>query len=248
MTLAPPPLPVARDCCLFLDVDGTLLDIAPTPDAVRVDEPLRDLLRRLERVCDGALALVSGRSIADLDELFDPLYLAAAGVHGCERRDVLGHWMRPILPRAGFEEFRESLGALVAQLGAVLFEDKALAVALHYRQAPHLEGPLRKLLTDLAPSLPDGYGVLEGDEVIEIKPAAHDKGSAIDAFMRERPFIGRFPIFIGDDLTDRDGFAAVRRHHGMAIGVGSNVQTEWRLDDPDAVKRWLARFANAGRT
>jgi trehalose 6-phosphate phosphatase len=237
-----PPMPSARDCCLFLDVDGTLLEIAPTPDAVTVDEPLRALLRGLDRKCGGALALVSGRQIADLDELFDPLFLAVAGVHGCERRDALGHWLRPAFQDERFGEFRDRLVDASSSLDGLLVEDKGAAVALHYRLAPKLEKPLRALLASLAPSMPDSHEMLEGDEVIEIKPASHDKGSAIEAFMQEAPFGGRYPIFIGDDLTDQDGFAAVRRHNGMAIAVGSNVNSEWRLDNPAAVRQWLGRF------
>jgi trehalose 6-phosphate phosphatase len=240
-----PPLPTARDCCLFLDIDGTLLDIAPTPDAVSVDEPLRGLLRGLEKACDGALALVSGRPIADIDELFEPLFLAVAGVHGCERRDALGHWMRPAFRDSGFAEFRDRLKEALSPLDGLLIENKDYALAMHYRLSPKLETPLRSVLKRVSPDLPDTHEVIEGDEVIEIKPASHDKASAIEAFMQEAPFAGRYPIFIGDDLTDQDGFVAVRRHHGMAIAVGSNVNSEWRLDAPRDVRRWLAAFLAA---
>jgi trehalose 6-phosphate phosphatase len=240
-----PPLPGVRECCLFLDVDGTLLEIAPTPDAVTVDEALRELLRGLDRACGGALALVSGRPIADLDELFDPLVLPMAGIHGCERRDALGHRLRPTFQDSRFEPFRERLGQELEPLGNLLVEDKGVALALHFRQEPRLEKPLRAVLARLASVMPDSHEVIEGDEVIEIKPVSHNKASAIEAFLQEAPFIGRYPIFIGDDLTDQDGFAAVRRHSGMAIAVGSNVFSEWRLDTPADVRRWLARFLAA---
>jgi len=240
-----PPVPEGRKCCLFLDIDGTLLDIAPTPDAVQVDQSLRSLLRALERACDGALALISGRTIPDIDDLFEPLFLAAAGVHGCERRDALGHWLRPAFLNSRFHRFRDLLRNALLPLEALLLEDKHCAVAVHYRGAPQLEGPLRAILDRLTPFIPDGHELIEGDEVIEVKPASHNKATAIEAFMQEAPFAGRFPIFIGDDLTDQDGFAAVRRHDGMAIAVGSNVNSEWRLDDPAAVRRWLATFLAA---
>jgi trehalose 6-phosphate phosphatase len=243
MSSGVPPLPSARESCLFLDVDGTLLEIAPTPDAVVVDEPLRELLRKLERRCDGALALISGRPIADLDDLFDPLFLAAAGVHGCERRDSQGHWLRPSRDDARFDEFRGHLQSALAPLDGVLVEDKHIAFALHYRQAPALQAPLRAALAKLAPLLSDSHEVIEGDEVIEIKPASHDKGTAVEAFLQEPPFAGRRPIFIGDDLTDQDGFAAVRRHHGLAIAVGSNVNSEWHLGGPREVRQWLTNFS-----
>jgi trehalose 6-phosphate phosphatase len=242
MTPETPPLPSARDCCLFLDVDGTLLDFAPTPDSVVVDEPLRALLRVLERQCDGALALVSGRSIADLDALFDPLYLATAGVHGCERRDAQGHWLRPRFADETIAQIRQLLTQALAPIDGILIEDKQYAFAIHYRRAPQLEATLRTALQRLAPSLPDSLELIEGDEVFEIKPVSHDKGTAIEAFLQEAPFVGRYPIFIGDDLTDQDGFAAVRRHLGMAIAVGSNVHSEWHLEGPRDVRRWLTTF------
>jgi trehalose 6-phosphate phosphatase len=231
MTSMTPPLPLARDCCLFLDVDGTLLHLAPAPDLVVVDEPLRELLRSLERRCEGALALISGRPIAELDDLFDPLFLTAAGVHGCERRD-----------QEGFSELKAKLFDELKAMKGLLIEDKQYALALHYRMAPALEVPLRTMLSCLAPSLPETLEVIEGDEVFEIKPNSHDKGTAIEAFLQEAPFAGRYPIFIGDDLTDQDGFAVIRRHLGLAIAVGSNVNSEWRLDGPDDVRRWLFQF------
>jgi trehalose 6-phosphate phosphatase len=227
---------------LFLDVDGTLLELAPTPTSVVVDDSLRPLLRMLERRCDGALALISGRPIADLDDLFAPLTLAAAGVHGCERRDAQGHWLRPRFVDQGFAEFRAKLARELSSLDGVLVEDKQYALALHYRSTPALEGPLRNLLASLSSAMPPQMEVIEGDEVFEIKPASHDKGTAIEAFLQESPFAGRFPVFIGDDLTDQDGFAVVRRHLGMAIAVGSNVNSEWRLDGPREVRQWLATF------
>jgi trehalose 6-phosphate phosphatase len=233
---------------LFLNIDGTLLDIAPTPDAVRVDEPLRALLRVLERACGGALALVSGRTIADIDDLFEPLFLPVAGVHGCERRDGQGYWRRQVFRSAAFEEFFARLYAAVSPLEGVLIEDKQCGVALHYRVAPQLEVPLRDVLNRIRPDVPDSHEILEGDKVIEFKPRAHDKGSAIHSFMKESPFAGRFPILIGDDLSDRAGFEAVRNSGGLAIAVGNNVDSEWCLPNPAAVRRWLAAFVASGVT
>ncbi len=240
--MIPPPLPAAGRCCLFLDIDGTLLDFASTPDSVRVDEPLRALLRQLDRICDGAVAFVSGRSISDIDELFEPLYFAAAGVHGCERRDSEGKWLRPAFRGAGLRDFLERIRSPVAALDGVLVEDKGCAAALHYRRAPHLEGSLRAILQRFMNALPASYELFDGDHVIELKPSTHTKATAIEAFMQESPFSGRFPIFIGDDTTDQDGFAAIRRYKGMAIGVGQRVATDWRLPNPAAVRRWLESF------
>jgi trehalose 6-phosphate phosphatase len=224
--------------CLFLDVDGTLLDIAPTPDSVRVDAALVDLLRDLDRAFDGALALISGRPIVDVDDLFEPLFLSVAGVHGCERRDAFGHWYRPAFVGAELEPIRRDLQEYLPQLHGTLLEDKGCALAVHFRQAPHLEEKLRLRLCALL-SRTREYELLDGDHVIEIKPVAHNKATAIEAFMQEAPFAGRSPVFIGDDVTDLDGFAAVRRFSGQAISVGDRVIADRHLESPTAVREWL---------
>jgi trehalose 6-phosphate phosphatase len=234
-----PPVPSSIDCCLFLDIDGTLLDFALTPDQVQVDDALRDLLRALDERCGGALALISGRSIADIDDLFDPLCLAAAGVHGCERRDAQGHLLRPSFDLTALEEFRARLRVAVRPLDGVLIEDKGCGLAAHYRLAPRMGSPLRATVLRLMPLLPPSFEMIEGDFVIEVKPVAHNKATAVEAFMQEPPFTGRIPIFIGDDVTDQDGFAAVRRHSGISIAVGDNTGADWRLPDPAAVQHWL---------
>jgi trehalose 6-phosphate phosphatase len=245
MTMDAPPFPTASKCCLFLDVDGTLLPLAPTPGEVVVDASLRDLLRILESHCDGALALISGRPIADLDSLFDPLALTAAGVHGCERRDTQGRWLKPHFDTEAFAGYRARLMRELEPLHGLLIEDKEFALAIHYRLVPHLESQLRNALDRLQSELPGQYERIDGDEVIEVKPASHDKGTAIEAFLQEAPFAGRYPIFIGDDLTDQDGFATIRRHHGLAIAVGSNVNAEWHLPGPADVRHWLTGLLTA---
>jgi trehalose 6-phosphate phosphatase len=246
MTSAPP-VPHGTNCCLFLDIDGTLLEFAPTPDQVRVDEPLRDLLRCLERACDGAVALVSGRAIVDIDDLFEPLYLAAAGVHGCERRDALGHWRRESGNTESLGDLRERLAEQLRPLDGVWIEDKGCAFAIHFRRAPQLESPLRGALIRMGPLLPTHLEILDGDRVIEIKPRGHNKATAIEAFMREAPFAGRMPVFIGDDHTDQDALDAVRRMNGLAIGVGDRRVCEWRLPHPAAVRGWLESFLQRDR-
>jgi len=232
----PPPADAA---CLFLDVDGTLVDFAPTPDEVRVDAELVDLLRAIELRTGGALALVSGRSIAELDRLFAPLSLPAAGVHGFERRDAQGAFHRQSLLDEHLLPARNALAQVVAAHAGLLLEDKGAALALHYRRAPQLETEARTALVRLLDSLLPEYELLEGDAVLEIKPASHSKASAIEAFLREPPFAGRIPVFIGDDLGDFDGFVAVRKQHGMGIAVGDRVAADWRLADPAAVRAWL---------
>jgi trehalose 6-phosphate phosphatase len=231
-----PPVP----WCLFLDVDGTLLDIAPTPDAVRVDAPLLDLLRRLERACNGALALITGRPIAGVDDLFAPLRLPVAGVHGFERRDADGRYFRPGFVGTGLGFLRAELKAFARSLHGLLLEDKGCAFALHYRQAPNLEEIVRLRLARLVSEALPAFELLDGNCVVEIKPVEYDKATAIEAFMQEEPFIGRTPIFIGDDATDLDGFAAVRRFDGLAIAVGSRIPGEARLENPQDVRIWLS--------
>lgn len=227
----------ARFFCLFLDVDGTLLDIAPTPDSVHVEPALVSLLRGLDRAFDGALALISGRPIVEIDGLFAPLLLSVAGVHGCERRDASGHWHRPSLAGT-LEPIRTDLQEFLTQFHGPLLEDKGCALAVHFRQAPHLEEKLRlKLCAYLARATE--YELLDGDHVIEIKPRAHNKATAIEAFMQAAPFVGRCPIYIGDDKTDLDGFAAVRRFNGRAISVGDRVSADLRLANPTEVRKWL---------
>jgi len=234
-----PPVPSASECCLFLDIDGTLLDFAPTPDEVFVDEPLRQLLRALDRKCAGAIALVSGRCIVEIDELFEPIYLAAAGIHGCERRDALGHWRREHFETEGLNGIRTRLATQLEPLEGVWIEDKGCALAVHFRLVPQSGRAVHDTVASVGSQLPASLQILEGDCVIEIKPRAYNKATAIESFMREAPFAGRTPVFIGDDHSDQDGFDAVRRMQGLAIGVGQRTATEWTLPDPPAVRRWL---------
>jgi trehalose 6-phosphate phosphatase len=229
--------------CLFLDVDGTLLDLAATPGAVVVDSSLLALLERLRRAAGGALALVSGRTIVDLDRLFTPLKLPAAGIHGCERRDAGGRTEVAAVVRAQLDPMRAGLSDIAARHAGLLLEDKGAALALHFLQALHLERELRAQVALLAAPLVPEFALLDGHAVIEIKPAVHTKDSAVTAFMQEAPFAGRTPIFIGDDHTDYGGFEAVRRAGGMAIAVGPRVTSEWHLSGPAAVRNWLEQLA-----
>jgi trehalose 6-phosphate phosphatase len=234
-----PPVHPRAPWCLFLDVDGTLLDIAPTPDAVDVDARLLELLPRLERACGGAIALITGRSIAAVDALFDPLRLPVAGVHGFERQNAQGQVFRPRFVGEGLGCLRSEIALLAQSLRGVLLEDKGCAFALHYRQAPALEETIRLRLEPLVSAAQPAFELLEGDHVFEIKPVEHDKSTAIEAFMQEEPFTGRTPVFIGDDTTDLDGFAAMKRFSGLAIAVGSRIAGENRLSGPRHVRDWL---------
>lgn len=201
------------------------------------------MLRALEASLGGAVAMVSGRPLADIDALLEPLRLPGAGLHGLERRDATGLIHRPQLPDEALQSARTVLQEFVAARGELLLEDKGVALAVHYRRAPQAKEVVQAMVAKLGATLFPEFEILEGNMVLEIKPARHDKASAVNQFMREAPFLGRVPVFVGDDVTDRDGFSAVRQHGGMAIAVGERVTAQWYLPDPRAVRGWLAQVA-----
>lgn len=240
----PQPLILARErWCLFLDVDGTLIDIAPTPDAARVAPGLPTLLMDACRALGGALALVSGRPIATLDLLFAPRRWAAAGLHGLERRDATGCLHGAAVAHPGLCEVRDLLVAAVADAPGALLEDKGVTLAVHYRAVPAREPQLRRAVHAAAAQLGAAFHVLEGDHVLEIKPAAANKADAIRAFLAEPPFAGRRPIFVGDDVTDLDGFAVVEGAGGLSVAVGDRVEAQRRVASPRDVHALLADLA-----
>lgn len=223
---------------LFLDFDGTLVNLAPHPDDVVLAPDLIMLLRQLFDATNGALAIVSGRPLTQLDGYLAPLRLPAAGVHGLERRDAAGHLIE--LPAPDTRRLMERLGALVARHAGLLLEEKRGALALHYRQAPHLEQACIEAMHH-AVSRVAGFNVLRGKMVVEAKAAAVNKGDAIASFMREAPFSGRRPVFAGDDVTDEAGFIWVQSESGgfgIKIGNGPS-QAMVQLDNPAALHQWL---------
>jgi trehalose 6-phosphate phosphatase len=239
---APPP-PPGRHWALFLDIDGTLLDFADRPDRVAVPAGLRDHLAAAAGRLDGALALVSGRPLADIDRLFDPLRLPASGQHGGEWRRTAG--AAPELTAGA--EIPAALRGLADDLArrhrGLVVEQKSHALALHYRHAPEL-GPA--LGADLAAALEGcaGLMLMPGRLVWEIKDAGQSKGTAVDRFMAMPGFVGRHPVFIGDDRTDEDGFRAVAARGGLALPVGRLARPGLPgFADAAAVRAWLAGFA-----
>jgi trehalose 6-phosphate phosphatase len=236
------PAPQTR-WCLFLDVDGTLLEIAPTPDAVQVEESLKKLLLRVRDALDGAIALVSGRSLQQLDELFAPERWPAAGLHGLERRGADERIQHAGPHAPALADARVALAELANRSPGTLVEDKGRSLALHYRAVPGLESSLRREIRGIATRLGDDYHVLEGNRVFEVKPRAATKADAIRAFLAEPPFAGRRPMFIGDDITDLDGFAAVERAGGISVAVGDRVQAQSRVASPRDVRALLADLA-----
>ena len=243
---APPACPGAAAWALFLDFDGTLTDLAATPDAVVVTPRLRSVLAACAEALDGAVALVSGRPIAALDALLDPLRLPAAGLHGLERRlpDGAVEHAAPAHHGPGLSGLRARLEALVREDGRLLLEDKEASLALHFRRAPERERALRALVADAAPRH-DGYEILHGKMVVEVKPAHANKGDAIARYLETPPFAGRRPVFAGDDVTDEDGFDAVNRLGGISVKVGAGEsRAACRVPDADALLDWLATIAD----
>jgi trehalose 6-phosphate phosphatase len=232
--------PFAPHWALFLDVDGTLLEHAERPEQVRAEPAVLRLLEALCRGSGGALALISGRSIADLDRLFAPLRLPLAGQHGIERRDAGGRLHRHAFPADLLRRAAARIGEFAARHQGLLFEDKGYNLALHFRRAPQLAGAAQSAVRQAAAQLGGEFEVQEGSMVVELKPSGRDKGMAIAEFMREPPFAGRTPVFVGDDLTDEHGFGVVNRLGGHAVKVGPGASAApYRLADAAAVRAWL---------
>ena len=232
------------DWAFFLDVDGTLIDIADLPDAIRVDTALLELIAHLHRASGGAVALVTGRSLSDLEHHLGPLRLPMAGQQGLERRDAAGRlWIHAAAPATKFE-IKEALATVLVRHPGLLLEDKGLTLALHYRQAPQLAAYAHRLMGRLACSAGPDLELQAGKRVVEIKPAGFDKGTAVSEYLSEPPFMGRRPVFIGDDLNDEHGFAEVNKLDGISIKVGKGSScARFRLPDVAAVRRWLGCLA-----
>ena len=232
-----PPLDADR-AALFLDLDGTLAPLAPRPEDVRAEPELTALLRRLGERLDGRLAVVSGRTVAELDQILEGAAPNVAGVHGLERRTMGG--LTRAAPAPGLAAVRAELDRLDAELDGIHIEDKTIGLALHYRQAPSAEPRIRALARRLAAE--HGLELQLGSMVAELKTPGSDKGSAVRAFMAEPPFAGAAPVFVGDDLTDEHGFEAADALGGYGVLVASDRPSAARdhLPDVAAVRRWLA--------
>ena len=242
MTPASPPAS-SLDWCLFLDVDGTLVELTDTPFDTRASGELKALLNEVSARLGGAVALVSGRSIEYLDALFAPARLPSAGLHGVERRKGSGAIHGASFHDSQLDPARAALVDLVQSHPGTLLEDKGRTIALHFRLAPQFEAELRDAVTGIATALGTHYHVQAGSMMLEIKPRGFNKGAAVKEFMKEPPFSGRTPVYVGDDLTDLDGFRVAETHGGISIAVGDRVQGEYHLDDPAAVLAWLAGIA-----
>lgn len=238
-------LPDLRDFAILLDVDGTILDIAPTPHTVHVPDQLLHTLTRVGERTGGALALVSGRPIANLDLLFAPLRLPAIGGHGAE--------IRPDAKQENYEQramtldrgLKRALRDIADRYPGVATEDKGYSLALHYRLA--LDRGMDVIddvyrVCKVFP--PESYELLTGKAVIEVKTVGFNKGSAVRELMTFPPFAGRTPIFIGDDTTDEAAFEVLPDFNGLAISVGRQVPgVEAVFQTPADVRDWLYRIS-----
>jgi trehalose 6-phosphate phosphatase len=242
MTQMPIPSP-ALDWCLFLDVDGTLIEFTDSPSETVADRELKSLLGQVAERLGGAVALVSGRSLEYLDALFAPLQLPAAGLHGVERRKASGAIQGASFADAQLDGARAALAALVTAHPGTSIEDKGRTLAVHFRLAPQFESSIRDSMIAITKPLGSNYHIQDGNMVFEIKPRGFTKGAAISAFLQEPPFSGRTPVFVGDDLTDQDGFRVVESRGGISIAVGERVRAQRRLDNPSAVRSWLQGIA-----
>ena len=228
---------------LFLDVDGTLLEIAETPESVCVDKSLLPLMADVQHALDGAVALVSGRPLHAIDELFAPLVWPAAGIHGLERRDAAGRIVRCQLPAGAMTAAREQLAQVASITPGTLLEDKGMRPGTALSRGAAARGRVAAGRAGdrcrARPRIP----CAGRKSVLEIKPVMSNKADAIRAFMREPPFAGRRPVFVGDDFTDLDGFAAVEAVDGISISVGDRIDGQVRLASPRDVRALLARLA-----
>jgi trehalose 6-phosphate phosphatase len=245
MGIVPPPLiSDLRHSAILLDIDGTILDIAPSPRQVWVPADLRRTLTRLIDLTGGALALVSGRTINDIDLIFSPLQLAAIGVHGAEMR-VSGDADVQVRVAPLSRTLKRKL-ATVAELGpGILVEDKGYSLALHYRLVPEKGPAVFEAIAKICADFPEErVEILPGKSIVDIKPAAINKGNAVHELMQRPPFAGRRPIFIGDDTTDLPAFGIVPKFGGQAYAVGGiAADVDGHFDTPEGVRAWLARVA-----
>jgi trehalose 6-phosphate phosphatase len=230
---------------LYLDIDGTILDLALRPEAVEVPVWLVPLLRRLSLKLDGAVAFVSGRQVAAIDALFAPLKLPAVGVHGGEIRAAGADVMVDEALAAELQSALPLANDAIARIPGAWVENKGCAMALHYRSVPERGREVLKVAELIVASLGPAFAVLVGKCVVEIRPRHLTKGAGIRRLMEREPFRGRNPIFAGDDVTDEDAFEVVNQLGGISVRVGEAAASAatYRLADPDELRRWLLEIA-----
>jgi trehalose 6-phosphate phosphatase len=230
------------ECAILLDIDGTLLDLAPTPREVWVPPDLAETLSRLYDKTSGALALVSGRSLNDIDLIFAPEQFPAVGGHGAEMRISTDSEAVATHAPPMDKELKRRLAAIAKLSPGILLEDKGYSLALHYRLAPHAEKAIYAAVSLIRADLPNApIEVLPGKCVCEIKQSGFDKATGVRELMIHEPFRGRRPIFVGDDVTDESVFAIMPDLGGLAFSVGRRAHgVTGHFDEPRDVRAWLA--------
>jgi trehalose 6-phosphate phosphatase len=235
-------VPHLDKCALLFDIDGTLIELAPTPDGICVPPDLPRRLYDLAQLTSGALALVSGRTIADIDHIMKPVRLPAVGGHGAEMRLLAGGQIEaaPVTPMD--PHLKRRFAAIGNHSSGILIEDKGYSVAIHYRLAPDAERYIFDSVAAIRADLPEApIEVLNGKFVVEIKHEGFSKATAVRALMEQPPFAGRRPIFLGDDVTDETVFAIMGDIDGIAYSVGRKAQgVAGHFDSPHDVRQWLA--------
>ncbi|HTG38529.1 trehalose-phosphatase [Sphingomonas sp.] len=244
--LPAPPTELLAGASLFLDFDGTLVELEDRPDLVRADTALIALTRQLGEALDGRLAIVTGRASGHILDLFGEVAFAIGGSHGVEFRWPDGRTATPELP-ATLPDVIAELHRFAEGRDGVIVETKPFGAGLHYRMAPHVEDDAHAVAAELARA--HGLHLQPGKMMIELRAASGDKGAAIKRLMAEPPFAGTRPVFLGDDVTDEDGFRAVAALGGAGVLVGRERPTSagYRLDDVQTVRQWLVRATEALR-
>ncbi|KND57948.1 Trehalose-6-phosphate phosphatase [Candidatus Paraburkholderia schumanniana] len=239
MQILPDSLSLA-ETAFFFDFDGTLVELASTPDSIFVPRSVPDILAALRRATNGAVAVVSGRGIDNIDSFLQMSDLPVAGMHGAERRNSNGDVQRIGFNDARLLRMEHKLEQVVSAHPGMLLEIKGAALALHYRNAPDRERTARVATERLVQQYEDAYVLQPGKMVYEIKPKDVDKGRAIRAYMGEPPFTGRRPVFIGDDLTDEKGFAVVNEFDGLSVKIGpGDTVARARIESVELLLDWL---------
>lgn len=243
MQKLPDTFPLA-ETAFFFDFDGTLVELAPTPDGIFVPPVVPRILSALRRATKGAVAIVSGRGIDSIDAFLSMPDMPVAGLHGAERRDSNADVLRTGFNDERLLRMEHVLEGVVKANPGMLLEIKGAALALHYRNAPDRAVAAREATEKLVAQYPDAYVLQPGKMVYEIKPKDVDKGRAVIAFLDEPPFAGRRPVFIGDDLTDEKGFAVVNERNGVSIKVGGgDTLATMRVDSVGELLEWLQGIA-----
>lgn len=234
-----PPMP-HMDWAWFFDIDGTLVEIASSPASVVVHRELPHLIAQLHFLSGGAVSLITGRAVADVDQFLPMPGISVAGQHGLELRTADGTFIPPSSVDTHLHDVRAALEDAVTRHPGLLLEFKGESIALHYRNAPRLAGYAHRLMRSLRERHAPDFAIRKGKRVVELTHHTADKGVALRKLMKTEPFKGRIPVFLGDDVTDESGFATVNELCGISVKVGPGpTLARWRLGDVTAVREWL---------